>query len=247
MQYIALATDYDGTLATDGQVRSSTTAALERVKASGRKLILVTGRQLPDLKNVFGGLDVFHRVVVENGALLYDPQTCEETLLCEPPPQRLIDLLRKRKVPFDSGRAIIATWVPHEKGMVEAIRELGLDLKVIFNKHSVMVLPTGVDKASGLSSALQALHISPEHVVAIGDAENDYPLLAYCACGVAVANAVPALKESSDIVTEKDHGAGVEEIINRLLQDDLECHVRRLRRSARNGKPKRSQRTLTVP
>lgn len=53
MRYLALACDYDGTLAADGHVQEETVAALERLLASGRKLILVTGRQLEDLLSVF--------------------------------------------------------------------------------------------------------------------------------------------------------------------------------------------------
>ena len=44
MRYLALACDYDGTLASDGQVSIGTLAALQRLLASGRKLILVSGR-----------------------------------------------------------------------------------------------------------------------------------------------------------------------------------------------------------
>jgi hydroxymethylpyrimidine pyrophosphatase-like HAD family hydrolase len=40
---LALATDYDGTLASQGMVDAATLAALERFKATGRRLILVTG------------------------------------------------------------------------------------------------------------------------------------------------------------------------------------------------------------
>lgn len=43
MSYWALATDYDGTLATEGQVQETTLAALKRWQETGRKLILVTG------------------------------------------------------------------------------------------------------------------------------------------------------------------------------------------------------------
>ena len=42
-----------------------------------------------------------------------------------------------------------------------------------------------------------------------------------CGVAVAVANALPALKEKSDLVTAGDHGAGVSELIERLLADDL--------------------------
>jgi HAD superfamily hydrolase (TIGR01484 family) len=53
MRYLALATDYDGTLAHDGVVDDATIRALERLVHSGRKLILVTGRELPGLESVF--------------------------------------------------------------------------------------------------------------------------------------------------------------------------------------------------
>lgn len=53
MRYFVLATDYDGTLATDGRVSDETIAALKRLRLSGRKLILVTGRELEDLQRAF--------------------------------------------------------------------------------------------------------------------------------------------------------------------------------------------------
>jgi hypothetical protein len=93
---------------------------------------------------------------------------------------------------------------------------------VVFNKGSVMVLPSGVNKATGLAVALEQLGISPQQVVGVGDAENDHPLLRYCGCGVAVANAVPALKERADIVTRGRHADGVIELIEGILANDLE-------------------------
>ena len=49
-----------------------------------------------------------------------------------------------------SGRCIVATWEPHERHVLETIRDLGLELQVIFNKGAVMVLPSGINKATGL-------------------------------------------------------------------------------------------------
>ena len=45
MHYQALATDYDGTLATDGRVDEAVLAALQALRASGRRLILISGRE----------------------------------------------------------------------------------------------------------------------------------------------------------------------------------------------------------
>ena len=73
MRYLALASDYDGTLASDGAVDAKTIEAIERLIHSGRRLILVTGRELPDLQAAFPRLDLCERVVAENGALLFNP------------------------------------------------------------------------------------------------------------------------------------------------------------------------------
>lgn len=81
MYYLAIAADYDGTIAHDGVVDPATFDALKEFKAGGRRLILVTGRELPDLKRVFPKLQIFDRVVAENGALIYDPSTEEEWVI----------------------------------------------------------------------------------------------------------------------------------------------------------------------
>lgn len=222
MHFILLATDYDGTLAHDGVVDGNTFAAVNRLRASGRKVVLVTGRHLPDLCKVFPHLDLFDRVVIENGGVLYRPQSREEKLLCGPPNQQLLDLLRKENVPFSAGRTIVATWRPHDAEVLAAIRDLGLDLQVIYNKESVMVLPSGVNKRTGLQAALDELGISTRNVVSVGDAENDLPFLRMSACGVAVANALPSVKEVADIVLEKPRGEGVSELIDALISDDLQ-------------------------
>ena len=158
MRYLALACDYDGTIAAAGVVDAPTLAALERLRASGRKLILVTGRELDDLCRVLPHLTLFDLVVAENGALLYWPATRAEQVLGERPPEAFITALQQRGVvPLSCGRVIVATWHPHETTVVEVIRDLGLELQVIFNKDAVMVLPSGVNKATGLSVALDNL------------------------------------------------------------------------------------------
>jgi hydroxymethylpyrimidine pyrophosphatase-like HAD family hydrolase len=222
MQYVALATDYDGTLAEDGKVRPEVLAALVRLKESGRKLVLVTGRELDDLMTVFPALAVFDRVVAENGALLYTPTPPREHVLAKPPPPEFAVSLRVRGVaPLSCGRVIVATWQPHEQTVLTVIREQGLELEVIFNKGAVMVLPSGVNKATGLMAALDALGIERARVVGAGDAENDHSLLGACGLGVAVANAVPALVRRADLVTAGARGQGIIELCERMLANDL--------------------------
>jgi HAD superfamily hydrolase (TIGR01484 family) len=222
MRYLALAADYDGTLARHGAVDEPTVQALERLRASGRRLVLVTGRELDQLREVFPKLELFDRVVAENGAVLLDPVGRYERPLAERPPDAFVEALRARGVgPISVGRVIVATWEPHQAAVLEAIHELGLELHVIFNKGAVMVLPSGVNKATGLSSALDELGVSPHNCVGIGDAENDHAFLALCECSAAVANALDAVKRRCDFVAHGGHGEGVVELIEMLLADDL--------------------------
>jgi hydroxymethylpyrimidine pyrophosphatase-like HAD family hydrolase len=222
VQYLVLASDYDGTLATDGRVDAATIAALERVRGSGRRLLLVTGRELDDLHRIFPGLGLFDRVVAENGAVLYDPATKQTRLLGEPPPPQLVQMLREQGVqPLSAGKVIVATFTPHQNTVLDAIRDLGLEHQVIFNKDAVMVLPPGVNKATGLKAALDEWGLSPDNTVGVGDAENDHAFLSLCGCAVAVANALPMLKEHADIVMRGARGAGVVELIDELLATDL--------------------------
>lgn len=216
----ALATDYDGTLAHHGAVSRATLAALQRLKASGRTLVMVTGRELPDLERVFPEVALFDAVVAENGALLWRPGLGEAEALAPAPPAAFIAALEARGVsPLAVGRTIVATADENAPILAEALRTLGLDWRLILNKDSVMCLPPGVDKASGLAAALRALGLAAEHVLATGDAENDTAFLAACGVAAAVANALPQLKAAADIVTPHDDGAGVAWLIERLLDD----------------------------
>jgi 3-deoxy-D-manno-octulosonate 8-phosphate phosphatase KdsC-like HAD superfamily phosphatase len=166
---------------------------------------------------------LFDLIVAENGALAYDPKRHEEIVLGTPIPGRLVGLLSERGVePLDIGKVLVATDSRHAGAVSEAIRELGLELQVIVNRSSIMVLPAGVNKATGLRFALQRLGLSRHEAVAIGDAENDHSFLDYAECGVAVANAVPALKEVAAFVTRGSNGEGVAELIDELVADDLQ-------------------------
>src|SRR5262249_1437204 len=222
MRYAAPACDYDGTLAHDGSVAAETVTALERLRASGRKLVLVTGREVDDLVRVFPAVELFDRVVGENGAVIYDPARRETEPLAPPPPGDFVRELRRLGVePLSVGDVIVATWEPHDATVLRVIRELNLELQVIFNKGAVMVLPSGINKATGLRKAADSLKLSLLNIVGVGDAENDHAFLAASGCSVAVANAAERIKARADLVTTSDHGAGVVELIEQLMATDL--------------------------
>lgn len=230
-----LATDYDGTLARQGRVGESTVRALERLRSSGRSLVMVTGRELEDLRRVFNRLDLFDRVIAENGPVLFNPSTGRVTDLAPPPPRPLVEALRRRGVPFSEGRTILATLDKHREAAVAAIAETAAGMTPELNKGSLMLLPAGHDKGTGLATALKQIGLSGHNTVGVGDGENDLVFLASCELGVAVSSAVPTLIERADWVTPGGAGEGVEQLAARLAADDLAeivSQVPRLRRSS---------------
>ena len=78
MRFAALATDYDETLADEGIVSMAAIETLRRFRASGRRVILLTGRTFASLLEVFPCPDEFDIIVAENGATLYNPATKSE-------------------------------------------------------------------------------------------------------------------------------------------------------------------------
>ena len=81
IRYLALVTDYDGTIATDGTAPAAVMAALRRLAGSGRHAILATGRRLQDLLEVCPDVGVFSYVVAENGAVVYRSQASRNNTL----------------------------------------------------------------------------------------------------------------------------------------------------------------------
>ena len=221
MYVLALATDYDETIADEGIVSETTQAALRRLKETGRKLILVTGRELADLERVFPGIEMFDKIVAENGAILYTPASKELRNLAPSPSAEFVERLQVRGVsPLTVGRTVVATLEPHQTVALELIKELGLELEIIFNKGAVMILPSGINKATGLAAALDEMGLSAHNVVGIGDAENDHAFLRAVGYGVAVANALPKLKETADRTMKGSGGAGVIELVDKIISLD---------------------------
>jgi hydroxymethylpyrimidine pyrophosphatase-like HAD family hydrolase len=219
--YQVLATDYDGTLAHHGVVSPETLDAVRRLRAAGKTLVLVTGRELEELKQVFPEIALCDLVVAENGGLLYWPGTGQMKLLGEPAPPAFVDKLREKGVPVAVGQVIVATVEPHEVAVLQTIKEMALELEVIFNKGAVMILPTGLNKATGLREGLARMGLSTRYTIGVGDAENDHAFLRICGCGIAVANALPALKSRADFVTARPHGEGITELIDQLLANNF--------------------------
>ena len=108
MRYLALAADYDGTLAMSRSLSVEIEGALERLRSSGRRVVLVTGRMFEEFAAACSSMALFDCVVLENGAVLYWPSRRQLTALCPPAAPELVRELARRGVePVIKGQAIV--------------------------------------------------------------------------------------------------------------------------------------------
>jgi hypothetical protein len=221
MRHRVLACDYDGTLAIEGMCSPATVASLERIAATGMRLVLVTGRTREELESVFDSSSLFAAIVVENGSVVIDAGG-EETLLGPRLPRGLVDELQRAGVtPLVVGRVLCSTSVTQAGKLSAAIAKLGIDRAVVRNRESAMVMPPGISKRTGLEAALRTIDEVPSRTVAIGDGENDVALFAVAGVSVAVANAVDILKARADVVLTKPNGKGFADLADALIAGDL--------------------------
>ena len=222
----AVAVDYDGTLA-DGPVASDTLTALAEARTRGIRVILVTGRIVNELRAVFAHVeDHVDALVAENGAVLVTSVGVRR--LAAPIDRAVSSGLSARGVVHRSGQVLIACDAADEPAALEVIRGLGLDCRLVRNRGELMILPAGVTKGSGLLEALGELGLSQHNTLGVGDAENDHSLLEVCEIGVAVANAVDALRAHADVTLALPDGQGVADLLRGpLLAGRTHVHPRR--------------------
>src|SRR6266487_1149744 len=98
MKLAAIALDYDGTIAVDGVFDPLVRESIAAARQHGVVVILVTGRQLADLRRVAGDLTCLDAVVAENGGVLEFPASGRHVILSHPPSVAFIAELQRRGV-----------------------------------------------------------------------------------------------------------------------------------------------------
>jgi Cof subfamily protein (haloacid dehalogenase superfamily) len=91
----------------------------------------------------------------------------------------------------------------------------------ITRTHEILVESTapGVDKGEGLRRLCALLDISPARVLAIGDSENDIPMLTAAGYGVAMGNAAPRVKAVADWIAPDVDNDGAAVAMEKLILD----------------------------
>ena len=90
----------------------------------------------------------------------------------------------------------------------EALMEIPGILLTRSGIHNIEVMPAGVDKGTGIRDMARLMNISMDRVMALGDENNDIPMLAAAGYGIAMGNASEAAKAASRYVTDTNDACG---------------------------------------
>jgi hydroxymethylpyrimidine pyrophosphatase-like HAD family hydrolase len=215
VRWKALACDYDRTLTDAGlQPHPGALAALREAQRAGLKVLVVSGRPLALLRGVVPFADA---VVAENGAVTW--RHGQEWRAPWPARERVLSLLgqARRGHEHEPFRVLVSLRRAEAGDLEQVLGEAWAQVQTIPNVDSVMLLPPGVDKATGMRAALEGLCIAPADAVAIGDGENDVPMLRAAGLAAAPANAVPEAKAEARLLLSGACGDAIPELVAWLL------------------------------
>ena len=100
--------------------------------------------------------------------------------------------------------------------VLEKLRELPLTFTCVTDS-SLEINASGVSKAEGLKTLCARLAIEPAECIAVGDSENDEPMLKLCGLSAATANATDKVKAMADVLAPDCNNDPVAQIIDEYL------------------------------
>lgn len=85
--------------------------------------------------------------------------------------------------------------------------------------YFIEIVPKGIDKAASIKVLIDKLNIPHENTIACGDGFNDLSMIKYAAVGVAMENAVDAVKENADYITASNNDDGIAKVVEKFITD----------------------------
>lgn len=218
---VALAVDLDRTLLSPGsRADRSASQLLGEAQRMGLKVVLVSGREHTVLSSFSDRLRHVDALVAENGAVVEAPLGSRVRVMGRATAARVRRRLAGSHWTDVQSGAIVVSVPIETRSRLEALL-VGLRVEIVPNVDRLMVLPEHISKATGMQVALRGLRLADQPFAAIGDAENDLPLLRAAELSGAVRNALPEVRASVDYVCRKSFGAGVREFVRGPLSDSL--------------------------
>jgi len=215
-------TDVDGTL-TDKERRLNVQAmqVIRRMTEAGIPVVLATGNVLPLALALHRFLGLASPIIAENGGVLYHVEDGHEIM------ERLAD----RRVALAAYRRLVNAGLPVrrlftdrwresevaiEEGVSEGRIRAALRGQPVFIENTgfaMHIMQRGAGKLPTLQRALRLIGLTPGDCLALGDGDNDVPVLRASAWGVSFPSGSTRARRAADYVTRAEYGDGFVEAV----------------------------------
>jgi hypothetical protein len=208
--------DYDRTFTDETLcVAPGLVDAIGRLRDKGVLFSVVSGRKYPFMLDFYRGMDgLVDSFVAENGCIGY-AQGCRQVICEAGHRDELLQALGREAIPYDAGDVVISVHRRYLAGVEQVLAGYPA-YHVIRNVDSLMLLPHGASKATGIRWLMDMYCVGTGEMACIGDAENDIDMRGLCVLMGAVANALPAVKQESDYICRNEFGAGLREFLEHI-------------------------------
>jgi HAD superfamily hydrolase (TIGR01484 family) len=185
-----MAFDVDGTLSDHGTaIPHDVAVRLRDFENQGINIAIVSGKPAYYLAGLARGMGLEKaKLIGENGCVIFDSATLEETHLAERPlaldeieSQVLAEF--KEKVWIQPNRIALTIFPKNHEEiplLAEYIRDriapIKNDVLMYVHVDAVDIIPVGVDKGNAMRKLMKDLQMDKERILAFGDSTNDLPM-----------------------------------------------------------------------
>jgi len=218
--------DVDGTLTRPDGSWGLDPRVFDPLREWSAPVVLATGKAFPYPIALCDFVGIDHRVVAENGGVVYTDEDCWIHQGREAA-QAVATAFRDAGGELGWGETdLVNRWRETELAVSREADEDLLcdvaadhDLQVLDTGYAYHVTPTNVSKGRGLERIARRLDVDPGSFVAVGDSENDVSTFAVAGRSFAVANGDDRTRDAADVVTDGAHADGCLEALAAVRAD----------------------------
>lgn len=107
-----------------------------------------------------------------------------------------------------------AEFIKYTQKQLQKIENLEV---VLSDTLCIDIIAENASKGNALKQYAEYINIDKEHIIAIGDYENDISMIKYAGVGVAMENGAESLKRAADFVTCSNNDSGVSKALIKLF------------------------------
>lgn len=226
-----VAVDIDGTLTDENKcLHSGAIESLRRLEENGIPVILCTGNVRAITYGLWRFLQLSGPMVSENGGVVWHPSWPEPIVRADgTKAKQAARWLATRiegldPVGIESNAWRESEWCLRTKEDDERIKqELAdsqwRDLLVVRTGFAIHLTEPHLTKGEGLQLALDRIGISPDEVLAIGDAPNDIPMFELVKHSVAVGGSFESLQEVASVNSPLMRAETFAPLVDEVLRD----------------------------